>query len=239
MSEPEAQRSTPSVALIVALVVAGLVAGSGALHSRMLALIAAAEPLIARHPVAGPLVFAALAVLSALLLFFSSVVLVPLGVQAWGTPACVLLLWGGWVIGSIGTYALGRWLGRGVVERFASPARLAAFERHLTEKRSFWAALVIQLVLQSDVAGYVFGLVRYPLPAFLGAIAVAEAMFAVATVFLGAAFVRGQSMVLLGVAALVLLIVAFRRWPWWVGRRAPRRRAGSNADSVADATTSP
>ena len=212
MSRPHA--SWRRIALLVALLVAAALIAESALHGRVLALLEGVEPIVADHPVAGAIVFVVAAALSAMLVLVSSVVLVPIGVQAWGTAGCVVLLWIGWFAGGVIAYAIGRGLGRPVVERLVPPGKLAHYEALVPAGRSFWTALTIQLALQSDIAGYLFGLLAFPMGTSLGAVALVELLYAVATVLLGVAFVRGQSIFLLAFAALaggVLLWRTIRR----------------------------
>jgi uncharacterized membrane protein YdjX (TVP38/TMEM64 family) len=72
---------------------AALVASSGVLHSELIRVLAVADAMIARHPAAGALLFVALAAISATLAFFSSAVIVPVAVYAWGETTSALLLW--------------------------------------------------------------------------------------------------------------------------------------------------
>ena len=206
--------ATRRIAVVVGvLLLAGILAGSDSIRTWLLDLIALAEPWITRRPVLGAMAFVGLAALSAMVVFFSSVLLVPLGVEVWGVTGCVLLLWTGWLLGALVTYTIGRRFGRRMVERLVPPAKLASYESHIPESRSFWAAFGVQLALQSDIAGYLLGLLAFPLPTYLAAVMVAELIFAVATVSLGAAFVRGQGLFLLAgavVAAAVLLWRHFR-----------------------------
>jgi uncharacterized membrane protein YdjX (TVP38/TMEM64 family) len=194
----------------------------------VLGLIALVEPTIERHPVAGAMVFMAAAGLSAMLVFVSSVVLVPVGVQAWGATGCAILLWIAWFGGGVIAYSIGRHLGRPVVERFVPPEKLARYEALIPARRSFWTAVTIQLALQSDVAGYLFGLLAFPASTSLGAVLLVELLYAVATVFLGVAFVRGQSLFLLAFAALVAVVLV-----WRMIRRAPRDRARVRASRAS------
>ena len=159
---------------------------------------------------AGAIVFMAAAALSAMLVLLSSVVLVPVGVQAWGATGCVVLLWIGLFGGGVIAYSIGRHLGRPVVERLVSPEKLTHYEARIPARRSLWTALTIQAVLQSDVAGYLFGLLAFPMWSSLGAVLLVELLYAVATVFLGVAFVRGQSLFLLGFAALAGAALVWR-----------------------------
>jgi uncharacterized membrane protein YdjX (TVP38/TMEM64 family) len=212
---------SPRIAvLILVLFAAALVAGSDELHGWILDVIARAEPVIADHPLTGIVLFVALAGLSAMLVFFSSVVLVPIGVAAWGEAGCFFLLWSGWFLGGVTTYVIGRTLGRRIVERLVKPEALARYEGHVPASRSFRTAFVVQLVLPSDVAGYLFGLLTYPAPAYLPALILAELPYAAGTVFLGAAFVRGQSRILLVFAVLALI-----GWVWSRRRRRARPAA--------------
>jgi uncharacterized membrane protein YdjX (TVP38/TMEM64 family) len=200
--------------LVVALGVAVLLASSEAVHARILALIAAAQPVIAQHLVAGAILFVALAALSAMLVFFSSVLLVPLGVQAWGEVACFLLLWSGWALGGVITYSIGRWLGRPAIERMLPKKVLDRYEGRIPVDSSFLTAVLIQLALPSDISGYFFGLVGFPARIYFGALVVAELPYALGTVFLGVAFVQRQYVLLLSVAAVTvafLVLVWFRR----------------------------
>jgi uncharacterized membrane protein YdjX (TVP38/TMEM64 family) len=100
------------VILVVALMVAALLALSPEIHRQIVTLLALAEPIIEAHPVWGAVVFTAISALGAILVFVSSWLLVPLGVQAWGPVGCFVLLWAGWFLGGIATYSVGRYLGR-------------------------------------------------------------------------------------------------------------------------------
>ena len=61
-----------------------------------------------------------LATASAMLAFLSSAIIVPIGVYAWGSVNCFLLLWIGWLLGGVLTYAIGYTLGRPVAVRVQS-----------------------------------------------------------------------------------------------------------------------
>lgn len=200
--------------LITVLAVSGLVAWSDELHAQVLSLITLAEPVIARHPVSGAVLFAGLAAFSAMFLFFSSAVLVPIGVQAWGHAGCFFLLWSGWFLGGVVTYSVGRHLGRPVVDRMVSAETLARYEAHIPTSASFWTVVLFQLAVPSDVLGYLFGLVAFPMHLYLLALMLSELPYAIGTVFLGAAFMRGQAMFLLALAALALALALWGRRRW-------------------------
>jgi uncharacterized membrane protein YdjX (TVP38/TMEM64 family) len=200
--------------IVVALLVAAVITLSGDLHEWFVGIVAMAEPVISRSPYLGLLIFVLLAALSAVLMFFSSLLLVPIGIQVWGSPACFLLLWLGWFLGGVLTYSIGRFLGRPVVERMLSSDRISYYEQQIPQLRTFQASVMTQLAFPSDIAGYFFGLLKVPAPLYLGGLLVAELPYALGTVFLGAAFVERQSTLLwwlAGGALTVATIVWVRR----------------------------
>jgi uncharacterized membrane protein YdjX (TVP38/TMEM64 family) len=207
-------------ALLIALIVpAGLLASSPELHRRLVALIGFAEPTIVAHPVWGAVVFTALSALGAILLFVSSWVLVPIGVQVWGPVGCFLLLWTGWFLGGAMTYSIGRYLGRPAVQRLVPADVVARYEGRIPSGGRFLPALVVTISVPSDIAGYFFGLFRYPMRVYLAALGVSEVPYALGAVFLGEAFIQRRFSALLAVsclAALGLLRI-------WLHRRGERR----------------
>jgi uncharacterized membrane protein YdjX (TVP38/TMEM64 family) len=187
---------------------AALVASSGVLHSELIRVLAVADAMIARHPAAGALLFVALAAISATLAFFSSAVIVPVAVYAWGETTSALLLWLGWMIGGAAAYGIGRLLGRPVVAALTSAAALSRFEQRISRRASPGAVLLLQLALPSEVPGYVLGLAHYGLARYLAVLAVAELPYAVGTVFLGAAFLERRTPVVLALGGAALLVGA-------------------------------
>lgn len=207
--------------LITILLVTGFLASSDTVHDQIVAAIALAEPVMAQHPVLGALIFMGLAALSAMLLFFSGVLLVPIGVQTWGETGCFLLLWSGWCLGGLFTYSIGRRLKRPAMQRMLRNEMIARYENRIPEGGSFITAVLVQLAVPSDVSGYFFGLLGYPLRIYLGALMLAELPYALATVFLGNAFMQKQYVVLLSAAAMVLVVLGLA-WLRWRLKRASR-----------------
>lgn len=202
--------------LVVLLVALAVLASSGAVHPAILRFFESSNRIIAQHSTAGPVVFVVLAALSAMLAFFSSAVLVPPAVFAWGPALVGLLLWLGWMLGGMASYTLARLLGRPVVRRLVSVRSLAHYEERLTRGAPFSLVLLFQLALPSELPGYVLGLVRYPPGRYLAALAIAELPYAVGTMLLGESFVERRIglLVSLGAAAViagVLLARALRR----------------------------
>jgi len=193
------------------VIVAALLAYSEEIHRQVVTVIALAEPVIATSPVLGVVIFVLLAALSAMLVFFSGLLLVPIGIDAWGPLVCFLLLWSGWFLGGVITYSIGRRFGRPAVLRMLSEEKMARYENRIPQASSFAAALLTQLVLPSDISGYFFGLLGYRARVYLGSLALAELPYALATVYLGTAFMERQYRLLLAVAVLGLLVFGIVR----------------------------
>ena len=209
---PEASRTAsrvPSVSgpllgsrrLVVLALVMTVIAGVllfPAAHDRVLTLIDSVGELIQRRPAMGMVAFVVLAALSAMAAFVSSAVLIPVAVHVWGPVTCAVLLWTGWFLGGVAAYVVGRYLGRPVVQRFVRPATIARYEAWARSGVALAPILLIQLAIPSDIAGYVFGIVRCRPTVFLTALALAEIPYAIGAVYLGIGFLtRNMGLLLL------------------------------------------
>ena len=201
---------------VLVLALAALVASSSVVHEQFIAGLDFTGRLMVEHPVPGAVVFVLMSALSAMLMFFSSVLLVPIGIQAWGEAGCFLLLWAGWALGGVTTYAIGRWFGRPMIERMLTREQIASYEGRVPQQESFWTALLVQLAFPSDVVGYFFGLLRYRRRVYFAALLCAEFPYAFGTVFLGSAFVERRYSLLLGGAMVAAGLLA---WQWRMRRR--------------------
>jgi uncharacterized membrane protein YdjX (TVP38/TMEM64 family) len=136
-------------------------------------------------------VFVGIAMLSAMVAFFSSAIFVPVAIYAWGNAVAFVLLWLGWLLGGVASFCIGRFLGRRVA-----------------------AALIGEAVVPSEIPGYLLGILHYRFSLYLLALAVTELPYVVGVVYLGEHFLKGQSMVILlfGIA-VVLLAIALMRQP--------------------------
>ncbi len=205
-------------ALVLALLLVGLalLASSEAFQSALHGVLAAAEPIIARHPVWGALLFILLSALSAMVAFFSSALLLPVALHVWGKTVCVLLLWVGWMLGGACAYGIARLWGRPLVRRLTSPSLLARYEERLSRRTPFGVVLLFQLSVPSEIPGYVLGLARYGLRRYLLVLALAELPYAVGTVYLGVSILEQHTVLLLG---LGLLGILFGVWAFHTLRR--------------------
>jgi uncharacterized membrane protein YdjX (TVP38/TMEM64 family) len=214
-----------AILLTLCVVLAGI-ASSSALHEALLDVLAATRDIIARHAVAGALTFIVLAAVSAMFTFVSIAVIVPAAVFAWGAPASVGLLWLGWILGGVTTYSIGRFLGRPAVRWLTASETLRRLESRIPADAPVWLVMLLQLALPSEIPGYVLGLVRYSFASYVLALGLAELPYTIATVYLGASFVAGQSGLILTTGAFV---AAFSLVTFYMLRRVLNKRAARSS----------
>ncbi len=203
------------------IVVAGLIAASDSLYEGREAIILWTEGMISQAPLLGMLVFVLLTMLSAMVAFFSSALLAPIAVYAWGKTTCLALLWCGWFLGGIASFAIGRFLGRSVVTMIIGEENLANSEKRLSGHTRFIHILLFQAIVPSEIPGYLLGMLRYRFVFYLAALGITEIPYAIATVYLGESFLRGEGMIiiLLGVGIVLLAVFVYQ-----FHRRSPHSR---------------
>lgn len=193
------------VAALAALVVAaGLVVASDTLHARLAEGVVWGESLIARAPVAGMAAFVVLSALSAMFAFFSSSLLAPVAIAAWGLQGTLGLLWLGWLLGGVVTYATGRVIGRSAAGLFLDDATLALWESRVGSRANVPRVLLLQVAMPSEILGYVLGLLRYPFRTYIAVLAVTEIPYALAVVYLGDSFLAGNAITFMLIGATVV-----------------------------------
>ncbi|NVJ05759.1 TVP38/TMEM64 family protein [Myxococcus sp. AM001] len=207
MDPPGGLRAAWGRALLLGLLLAGLalLAASELFQSVLRRFLDAAAPVIAEHPFWGAVLFVLLSALSAMLAFFSSALLLPVALEAWGKLVCALLLWMGWMLGGACAYGIARAWGRPVIRRLTSTRLLSRYEERISRHSSFGLVLLFQLAVPSEIPGYVLGLARYGLRRYLRVLALAEFPYAVGTVYLGASVVERRPLVLLGLGVSGIL----------------------------------
>lgn len=190
----------------ILIVVVGLITASERLHDRAEDLIVWTEGLISQAPALGMLVFVLLAMISAMVAFFSSAVVAPVAIYAWGQLVTFILLWLGWLLGGIVSFCIGRYLGRSFVSMLVNEDKIEGWEHELGARARFRHILLFQAAVPSEIPGYVLGILRYSFPLYLSALALTELPYALATVYLGESFLEGESavFVVLGFAVVIL-----------------------------------
>lgn len=208
-SEAGTSPSTGRRALVAVVVLGALVAVAtwDPLFGAFATLVAAVEPVFASHPVVGALLFVVLSAVSALLAFFSTGALVPVALGVWGPVGTGLLLWLGWTLGGIGTYTVGRWIGRPVAVRLNRAEEADRLLARIPHDAPIWLIAILQIALQSELSGLVLGMARYPFGRYLTALLLAEVVFAGLTVTAAMGLVERHTGVLVGAGA-VLAVVA-------------------------------
>lgn len=197
--------------LVVVLVV--IVARTDALHQAIIDVLAVAARVIREYPRSGMLIFLVLSGLSAMLTFFSSVALVPMGVYVWGPQTTMLLLLIGGSVGGMLGYALSRTLGRRIVKRIFPGAQLRKYEEFFRTRARWTTIMLFRIALQSELPSYVMGLVRYPFLRYVPIIVLGELPYVIAVVYLGEAFLERNAalFVVVFVVAIALTLLAWRR----------------------------
>lgn len=214
------QRHIVIVGLLI--IAAGLIAASKTLHQKADQLIIWSESLIATEPVLGMAAFVLLAMLSAMVAFFSSAIIVPIAVYAWGRTTCLILLWLGWLLGGIASFCVGRFLGRRVAAMLIGEDKIAGWQSQVGERARFKHILLFQAVVPSEIPGYVLGILRYRFTFYLAALAITELPYVIGVVYLGESFLKGEGtlIILLGVGIVVLGVLWLRlRRKWGSGSR--------------------
>jgi len=79
----------------------------------------------------------------------------------------------------------------------------------VSEHTRFIHILFFQAVVPSEIPGYVLGILRYRFPLFLLALGITEIPYALATVYLGESFLKGESTVFILVGIGMLVLAAF------------------------------
>jgi uncharacterized membrane protein YdjX (TVP38/TMEM64 family) len=178
--------------------------------------LSAAEPLIAGHPYLGAVVFVLLAALSAILAFFSSALLLPVAVFTWGSAVTLGLLWLGWLLGGIGTYALGRGLRRPLEKASRTSRQFEFYRQRVRGEATFALVLLLCLALPSEIPGYLCGYLGVRRRTYFAALALAELPYAAGAVLLGDGVVNRRTGWLL---AFGLIGAALSLYALWVLHR--------------------
>ena len=171
-----------------------------------------AEPLIVQHPYLGAISFVLLAALSAVLAFFSSALLLPAAIFAWGNSITLALLWLGWLLGGVCTYALGRGLRRPGHVAARAPSELGFYVQRVSGNATFALVLLLCLALPSELPGYLCGYLGVRFRTYVGALALAELPYAAGAVLLGEGVVNRDTgwLVMFGLLGAALSLYALR-----------------------------
>jgi uncharacterized membrane protein YdjX (TVP38/TMEM64 family) len=135
------------------------------------------------HPLLSVLVFIGLSALSAMLMSFSSIWLVPAAVVLWDNHLTVIMLLISWLIGATASYFIGKYGGYSIVHKLVSEKKISYYQHLITDKLSFWVIFLFRLTLPSEIPGYLLGIARYPFWRYLLITFLAEAPYAIYAVY--------------------------------------------------------
>jgi len=194
------------------------VAASNVPHEFLTRILFESRVVIEQYPNVGAMLFVLCAAFSAMLAFVSIAIIVPIAVYTWGAPMTLAMLWIGWIVGGILSYAAGSAFGRPVLKWAVSDAIMKKFEARIHADISFGLVLLFQLALPSEIPGYLLGIARYPFKKYLLALSIAELPYAAATVYLSEGLVESSvGSILIG----GLLLIAISIWAaYWLHREA-------------------
>ncbi|WP_245913921.1 VTT domain-containing protein [Nannocystis exedens] len=230
-------------ALVILVTIGALaaLAASDLVHDLLARLLAVTETLIAADPAAGAALFVLFAALSGMFAFFSSALIVPIAVYAWGPIPCALLLWLGWTLGGACTYALGRSLGRRALRWLAPRGALARYERWATRDMPFGLVALFQLSMPSEVPGYLLGLAGYSFWRYIAVVVLGELPYAFGTVMLGESFIRQQvgPLLLLGLVGALFSAIAYTLLHRRLRAAEPSRAAASHGSACPEGQPDP
>ncbi len=132
----------------------------------------------------GMVLFGALAVLSVLLVSFSSIWLVPIAVALWGNILTFAILLAGWLLGSIFSYLIGKYVGYPIVKKIISEKKINTYSNVFGQARESFSLIILsRFVLPSEIPGYLLGLARYPFFKYLLATTISEIPYALVTIY--------------------------------------------------------
>jgi len=214
VSPPSHSARSWSRAVVVLLICTSLalLLSIDAVYDSLRHALAAAAPLIVEHPSLGAVSFVLLAALSAVLAFFSSALLLPAAIFAWGNAVTLVLLWLGWLLGGACTYALGRGLRSPGNVTPRTPSQLGFYVQRVSGNATFAMVLLLCLALPSELPGYLCGYLGVRFRTYLGALALAELPYAAGAVLLGEGVVNRQIgwLVACGMLGAALSLYALR-----------------------------
>jgi len=181
---------------------------SSALQEAFYVVVNFFSELVLRNELLAVVVFVLLSAAAALISPFTNIPLIPIAVVIWGTIPTAILLLGGWMLGDILAYFIGRDIGYPAVRYMVSSERFDRWVAVVREHTSFLMALLLRVALPAEL-GYAFGIIRYPMILYVLITFLAELPMALVAVYASEAALAGNAqMFFAALGVLVVLIVA-------------------------------
>lgn len=194
------------VFICVAIIIAFLFWYSSVLQETFYAIADYLKVLAAQNEVLAIFVFVLTSALAALISPLTNIPLVPIATLIWGPVPTIMFLIGGWLIGDILAYLVGRYLGHKVVAYFVSTEKLDNWSNVVKKRTSFSTALLLRVALPAEL-GYAFGIIRYPASLYIIITFLAELPFAVISTFASEAVLLGDTLKFFGLIGVLLAVV--------------------------------
>lgn len=191
---------------ILLVLIAAIIASPAFFNNTFGDWLSAFDSFAGRNPVLAPLAFAGLAAASVLLGPFTSAPTIPFAVAAWGELATLAFLLAGWLIGGIGAYALGLWVGEPLVARIVGRKQLEDWLAKISPRLDFITLLLFRLAMPAET-GYIFGLLRYRFSFYVLMTIIAELPFGLVLVYGSAALISASvELIVLGAVVWIAIV---------------------------------
>ena len=142
-------------------------------------------------------IFVALAIVSIMLVSFSSIWLVPIALALWGNLPTLAMLLSGWLLGSIFSYLIGKYAGYPIVQKIIPAEKINNYSSVFSRTRESFSLIILsRFVLPSEIPGYLLGMARYPFFKYLLATTISEIPYAFVTIYFIEAVLRKNAIAL-------------------------------------------
>jgi len=103
-------------------------------------------------------------------------------------------------------FCIGRYFGASVAAAIIGEEKIADWEWQFSGRARFRHTLLFQATVPSEIPGYVLGIIRYPFPMYLAALAITELPYAIAVIYLEDSFLEGKvyALIIAGIAVILL-----------------------------------
>jgi len=178
---------------------------STALHELFYDIVSFFDVFVKQNETLGLFVFVLIAVLSALISPLTNIPLIPVAVALWGIVPTMALLLGGWLLGDVIAYYVGRFVGYPAVRYIISPERFDGWVANIRDHTGFFMGFLLRLTLPAEL-GYAFGLIRYRFWKYFLLTLLAELPYAFVTVYASEAILSGEQIRFFGLIALATAV---------------------------------
>jgi len=164
------------------------------------------EKYFKKNELLGFILFIFIAIASALLSPLTNAPLIPVAVALWGTTITMILLFGGWIIGDITAYYLGKQIGRPIIRYIISAERFDKGIEAIRKHTRFYMLLLLRIALPAEL-GYAFGVIRYHFGKYLFLTFLANIPFVFITTYASKAVLDGERLRFFGLLAVLGIIL--------------------------------